>query len=44
VLAWWIGAYALFFGTTMLVLAAKLRRWLRAFRNPYDRRMAGAGA
>jgi uncharacterized membrane protein HdeD (DUF308 family) len=32
VLAWWIGGYALFFGVMMLVLAAKLRRWLRAFR------------
>jgi uncharacterized membrane protein HdeD (DUF308 family) len=30
VLAWWIGAYAIFFGATMLVLAAKLRRWARA--------------
>mgnify|MGYP005817980937 CR=1 FL=1 len=32
VLAWWLGGYALFFGVMMLVLAAKLRRWLRAFR------------
>lgn len=32
VLAWWIGGYALFFGVTMLVLAARLRRWLRTFR------------
>lgn len=32
VLAWWIGGYALFFGVMMLVLAAKLRRWVRASR------------
>lgn len=32
VLAWWIGGYAIFFGAMMLILAAKLRRWVRAFR------------